>query len=328
MKTLGEVATPPDYSALVSPSSYSRVESDQPWDPKYLEFVKPERIYRFEDFDGIGSGGPSAFSDVALTTTFRVLNDEGVAIVQRILAELEEQRITSERIPAYLPGAVYRSEFLRGFYCDPSVMAFLSELAHVPLRPFPVPYQALHVNYSPKDLQQNVDQWHTDSVSFDWVMMVSDPAAMEGGNLQQYLGLPEEGQEVLAAGKELPADQVMTVAWPGPGWCIFQQGHRMLHQVTPLQKLYRRITMVGSYYTEQQGKIDPIDRKPLNRLKEDDDFDYTIIEWSRHHAIRAAQSLQQFAATKTDFEQPVDEVRDALEASISDVKRVLSAFET
>lgn len=317
----------PDYSSLHGPAEYSLVESDEQWDSKYLEFVEPDRIYTFGDFEGIGTGGPTAYSEMALTTPFRMLSDEGVAIVQRILEELEPYAITSERTPAYLPGSVYRSQFLRGFYADPSVREFLSGMAQVSLDPFPVPYQALHVNYAPKELGQTVDQWHTDSVSFDWVMMVSDPREMKGGNLQQYLGVPEDGQRVLASGADLPEDQILTVSWPGPGWFILQQGHRMLHRVTPLLELHRRMTMVGSYYTAQPGKVDPIDRKPLNRLREEQDRAYTLVEWSRHHALRAAQSLQDFADTKARFDQPLDEVKHALHASISDIERVLAAFE-
>lgn len=322
-----EATTPPDYARLVGPPEYELVASDEPWDPGFLEFVKPEQVFTFDGFEGIGTGGPTAFSEMALTSPFRMLSDEGVAIVQRILDELEQHTITSERTPAYVSGAVYRSRFLRGFYSDPAVMEFLSDMAQVSLQPFPVPYQALHLNYAPKTLGKKVDQWHTDSVSFNWVMMVSDPGPMKGGNLQQYLGVPEEGQATLATGQELPEDKVMTVSWPGPGWFIFQQGHRMLHQVTPLEEQYRRMTMVGSYYTKVPGKVDPIDRKPLNRLREEQDRDYTLVEWSRHHALRAAEELQRFAATKTDFKQPLDEVSAGLQESIADVQRVLSAFE-
>jgi hypothetical protein len=322
-----QLTTPPDYTDLSGPRAYTEVEADRPWDSRFLELVKPERTYSFGDFVGVESGGPSAFSELAITVPFRVLNDEGVAIVQEIIDELEAHAITSERTPKYVSGAVYRSQFLRGFYSDPALIEFLSGLAQVPLSPFPVPYQALHLNYAPEDITQNVDKWHTDSVAFNWVMMVSDPRPMKGGELQAYLGVPEEGQEILSAGGSIPDDRVMSVDWPGPGWCVFQQGHRLLHQVTPLQEPYRRMTMVGSYYTSVPGMPDPIDRKPLDRLKETADRDYTLVEWSRHKALLAAQELHEFAATKTDFRQPIDEVRESLRASISDVQRVLAAFD-
>jgi hypothetical protein len=319
--------TPPRYEDLVGPEAYTQVDGDQPWDPRFLELVKPEITYAFGDFEGVTSGGPSAFSELALTAPFRVLNDEGVAIVQRIVSALEAYAITSERTPKYVSGAVYRSEFLRGFYSDPTLMQFLSDLAQVPLSPFPVPYQALHLNFAPDDITQNVDKWHTDSVSFNWVMMVSDPKPMKGGELQAYLGVPEDGHQLIADGAPIPEEQVLSVDWPGAGWCVFQQGHRLLHQVTPLQEKYRRMTMVGSYYTSVPGRTDPIDRKPLDRLKENDDRDYTLVEWSRHKALLAARELEAFAATKTDFRQPVADVRQSLQASIADVQRVLAAFD-
>lgn len=322
-----EVMTPPDYLSLCGPQAYTRIEDDQPWDSGYLELVKPESTFFFGDFAGVESGGPSALSELALTTPFKLLNDEGVAIVQRIIGQLEAHAITSERTPKYVSGAVYRSEFLRGFYSDPALIQFLSELAQVPLSSLPVPYQALHLNFAPEDIRRNVDKWHTDSVSFNWVMMVSDPGPMKGGELQAYLGLPEEGQNILSAGGSLPEDRVVSVDWPGAGWCVFQQGHRLLHQVTSLLEPYRRMTMVASYYTSVPGMTDPIDRKPLNGLNETDDRDYTLVEWSRHKALLAAKELEVFAASKTNFRLPIAEVKDSLRASIAEVQRVLAAFD-
>lgn len=321
------VMTPPDYGHLCGPQAYTPIEGDQPWDPAYLELVKPEGTFAFGDFAGVESGGPRAFSELALTRPFRVLNDQGVAIVQRIIGQLEAHAITSERIPKYVSGAVYRSQFLRGFYADPTLIQFLSELAAVPLSSLPVPYQALHLNFAPEDIARNVDKWHTDSVSFNWVMMVSDPGPMKGGELQAFLGLPEEGHDILSAGGSLPQDRVLSVDWPGAGWCVFQQGHRLLHQVTPLLEPYRRMTMVASYYTSVPGMTDPIDRKPLDGLNETADRDYTLVEWSRHKALVAARELEEFAATKTDFRKPLTEVKASLQASIAEVQRVLAAFD-
>src|SRR3712207_7706463 len=45
------------------------------------------------------------------------------------------------------------------------------------------------------------DQWHRDVVSFDFVLMVSDPRPMKGGRFEWYLGSVEEGKELLESGR-------------------------------------------------------------------------------------------------------------------------------
>jgi hypothetical protein len=305
------------------PPGYERIRSDVAWDSGYLDFEGPERVYTLEEF-GEGAAGPAALSPVAITTPFRFLNEDGVAILQTLCAELEQFAGGDERIAKRVRGSIYRSEFLRGMYAEPALLEFLRGLAEAPIEPHPVSHHAVHINYAPDDLSRNVDQWHHDVVSFDFVLMVSDPRPMKGGRFQYFFGPVEEGRDLLVSGGDLPPERVRSVDFPGPGWAVFQQGHRVLHRAARLEERYPRITMVGSYYTPHPEIADPTE---LGSLRKVDGRDIALVEWSRYTALVAARKLQRFAETKTDFSLSLEELHDELAASISDVEHALEEFE-
>src|SRR5437764_462460 len=93
-------------------------------------------------------------------------------------SELERYTTAAARTAKQVRGSIYRSEFMRGMYGDESVLAFLRGLAQAPLEPHPVSHHAIHINYAPDELARNVDQWHRDVISFDYVLMVCDPRPM------------------------------------------------------------------------------------------------------------------------------------------------------
>ena len=307
------------------PPGYARVASDVAWDPAYLELQPPERVYTLDEF-GEGAAGPNAFSPVAITTPFRFLSDEAVDILQEICAELEASARGSDRIPKFVRGAVYRSEFLWGMSRDPTLVRWLRELARAPVEPHPVSHHAVHINYAPDELSQNVDQWHADIVSFDYVLMVSDPRPMKGGRFEYFFGPVEEGKALLERDGELPRERVKSAEFPGPGFAVLQQGHRVLHRATRLEERYKRVTLVGSFFTPHPAIDDPT-AFTLSRLRRVDGNDVALVEGSRYAAVAAARKLERFAETKADFARPLEEVRTALRESIADVERVIGEFD-
>jgi hypothetical protein len=307
------------------PPGYARLRSDVPWDPAYLEFRVPERIYTLDEL-GEDAAGPTAFSPVAITSPFRFLSDEGVRILQDICRELEASARSSERIPKFVRGGVYRSEFLWGMSTDATLIGWLRELAQAPIEPHPVSHHAIHVNYAPDDLSQNVDQWHADIVSFDYVLMVTDPRGMKGGRFEYFLGPVEEGKALLERDGTLPAERVRAAEFPGPGWAVLQQGHRVLHRATRLEERGERITIVGSFYTPHPEIDDPT-ATTLSRLRRVDGNEVALVEGSRFAAVAAARKLERFAAGDADFGRPLEEVRERLRDSIADVERALAEFE-
>lgn len=309
---------------MEAPVGYDRVVSDVSWDPAYLQLEPPERVYTLPEL-GDRPAAPNAFSRVAITTPFRFLSDEGVRVLQEICRELEASAKASDRIPKFVRGGVYRSDFLRGLSTDATLIGWLRDLAEAPIEPHPVSHHAVHINYAPDDLTQNVDQWHADIVSFDYVLMVSDPRGMKGGRFEYFFGPVEEGKALLERDGELPPDRVRAAEFPGPGWAIFQQGHRVLHRATRLEEPHERITLVGSFFTPHPEIDDPT-ASTLPRLRRVDGNEVALVEGSRYAAVAAARKLEHFAAT-AEFGRPPEDVRTALRASIRDVERMLEELD-
>jgi hypothetical protein len=311
-------------TTLSMPRGFAPARSDVPWDPRYLDLRPPQRVFALGEF-GPAAAGPAALSPVAITTPFRLLSDEGVEVLQRISAELEGVATSSERLPKFARGVIYRSRFLRGLYADPAVLRFLRDLAQAPLEPHPVGHHAAQLNFAPDDLARNVDQWHCDVVSFDFVLMVSDPTPMKGGRFEYFRGSVEEGRDLLVEGPGLPPERVVRVEFPGAGWAVLQQGHRVLHRAARLEERYPRVTMVCSYYTPHPEVADPTDLATLRKV---DGRDVALVEWSRYAAVVAARKLERFAAAGAGFDRPLAEVREALRESVAGVEQAIAAFDS
>jgi hypothetical protein len=309
---------------LIAPPGYGPLESDVPWDPsRHLALQAPERVTLLEEW-GPDAAGPTALSPVAITTPFRLLGDEGVAALQAICGELEQYSWGDERIAKKVRGSIYRSRFLRGMYEDESVLAFLRDLAQAPLAPHPVSHHAIHINYAPDDLARNVDQWHRDVISFDYVLMVSDPRPMRGGRFEYFLGPVEEGRGLLESGAGLPSERVASPDFPGPGWAVLQQGHRVLHRAARLEERYPRITIVGSYWTPLPDRDDPTDLPTLLKV---DGAEIALVEWTRFQARVAANRLEHLAGTKTDFAHPPADLQRDLREIAARLEAAADAFD-
>jgi hypothetical protein len=309
---------------LAAPPGYGGLANDVAWDPqRHLALERPESVTLLEEW-GPDAAGPTALSPVAITAPFRLLSEEGVETLQRICSELEHDAVGDERIAKKVRGSIYRSEFLQGMYADSSVLAFLCELAQAPLEPHPISHHAIHINYAPDDLSRNVDQWHRDAISFDYVLMVSDPRPMHGGRFQYFLGSVEEGRGLLESDAGLPPERVASPDFPGPGWAVLQQGHRVLHRAARLEERYPRITIVGSYWTALAERDDPADLQTILKI---DGREIALVEWSRFQARVAAHRLEHFAATKTDFARPLDELQRELRSIAARLEEAADAFD-
>ena len=63
----------------------------------------------------------------------------------------------------------------------PVILEHMSSIGGTRLGPHSLPSQQLYVNYSPDDITQAVDSWHYDGIGFDYVVMVTDPGKLKGG---------------------------------------------------------------------------------------------------------------------------------------------------
>ena len=309
----------------IAPPGFDLLSEDESWDAaRHLEIVEPERVTLLEEW-GVDAAGPTALSPVAITSPFRFLSDAGAARLQAICAELEQYAVSDERIPKKVRGSIYRSRFLRGMYHDPAVLELLRRLAQAPLEPHPVSHHTVHLNYAPDDLSLNVDQWHRDATAFDYVLMVNDPRPMVGGRFEYFAGPVEEGRDLLVDGPGLPAERVVAPEFPGAGWAVFQQGHRVLHRACRLEERYPRITLVASYWAPVAGIDDPTD---LPTLLKADTREIALTEWARYQSLVAARELEHFAATKTDFRHDADELQAGLREAAQRLLDAADAFDS
>lgn len=100
---------------------------------------------------------------------------------------------------------MYQARFLHGLGRE-NVIESMSSLAQAPLLAHPIYHQAIHINCAPDDISRHVvDDWHVDqSVSFEYVMMVSDPRPMKGGRFEYFRGSQPRVAPVHRTGARAP----------------------------------------------------------------------------------------------------------------------------
>lgn len=306
---------------LQRPQGYQVAESDVPWDPRYLALGPEPAVHTFDEFGHAPS--EALLSPVAVTEPFRLLSEEGTEVALVIARELEQLAMTDVRSKR-MRGCTYRSRFFDGMYGDPALLSYLSKLAQADLRPHPVQHHRVQLNFAPEQLSKAVDVWHYDVVAFDFVTLLTDPEPMKGGNTEFFHGTVAEGEALLRAGGELPAERITPVAYPGAGWAFLQQGHQVLHRVAPLAEPYPRISLVASYYC-----ADPAFREPtiLPVLRKVDGRETALVEWASYAAYRTKDKLESFLAAQPDFGLPLDELRDRLRACIAEAEQAVSEFD-
>ena len=134
------------------------------------------------------------------------------------------------------------------------------------------------------------DQWHTDSVDYVLVMILSDLADMKGGELQ-VLNVPDATGQLFDALKAngVPEDLVRTVSYLQPGFGIFMQGSKILHRVKAvLEAREPRISMVSSFCNLD---VFQPDSTRYHTFSHQDPDDVHPLEFARHKAWRVQGKL-------------------------------------
>jgi hypothetical protein len=101
---------------------------------------------------------------------------------------LEQFTTSNARIARNVRGGVYRSKFLRDLCQCEELTESLSKICGIPLLPHTLPHQLGHLNYNPLEVGENVDKWHVDTLRIDFVMFVTDPKLVVGGEFEYYCG--------------------------------------------------------------------------------------------------------------------------------------------
>lgn len=298
---------------------------------RHLALEMPERTWSLEEFGYDAETRARTPSPVAITSTFRVLSDDGVAALQQVLRDLRRDAQTGagRRLSVFLTGGVYRSRFLRDLVRSPQVVEHLSRIAGAELMPHSVPQMQAYVNYMPDDPTKAVDTWHVDSLGFDAVLMVSDPALLTGGRFEYFEGSMADAVRLVGARDEweltagwdleLPAERVRKVAFPAAGHAVFMQGDHVLHRAARLDEPGERITVVPGYMARNLSFPERTKTANMQNWRSN----HLLTEVERHAAWIGREKLDSLLdGTRVSGTADRLAIAERLEAAVSDVLRV------
>jgi hypothetical protein len=204
-------------------------------DEKHISLTLPTTI---DMLDGELKNDPSVVKQLATNygccSSFRILSDEGVRVMNKVIAGIEKHAVCSPRIPKVLRGGTFRNKFLNGMGHSAAVLRHVSQLAGCEMVYHPMKIHQLHLNMKPEDVvheeggqvtvtKKQVDRWHCDTTPFVLIVFCTDPAEYTGGELQYFHGTREEGMRILGSGASLPADRIRNVGTQFQGHGVFMQ---------------------------------------------------------------------------------------------------------
>jgi len=299
---------------------FEQINDDPVFNPAiHLALEIPQQILTLSDLGYGDETVGTTPTEVAATACFRILSDEGVAAMHHVCKQLETFTTSNARIERNTRGGVYRSAFLRDFCLSVEVAEHLSTIMKTPLLPHGMPHQLGHLNYQPHTVGKNIDKWHYDTLQADYIMFVTDPNDVEGGEFQYFKGTRDEMAALKQVGSPFPEDRIFAPTIPGAGYAVLIQGNYVVHQAKALKSKGERITLVNGYsYADK----DIPDYTALGQLALADPEALSCAEYTRSMALRCAQKLQPMVNTP-DYclaaQQRIDllkQARDELDEAI------------
>jgi len=291
---------PQDYRKLIDEPEFCA--------SKHLELGLPESVVSLSSLGYSQQEIQLCPSEFGISSAFKILSKEGLEIMRDLCLRMYDNRNANagtgeNRLGSYIRGAGYRSQFVKDFCDSPELAEHISKLAGTHLARHSVPAVACGINYAPEDITKGIDSWHTDSVAFDFVMLLSDPTKIKGGEFQYFAGTKQQGQELLGiegeegANAELPGEKVITVTFPAAGYGFLQQGNMIFHRACRLLEKAERMTMIPSFVVAPVTEDDA-----TNSVNMANWGDPGIVpELTRHETWRASARLTELtAAIKLD----------------------------
>lgn len=231
---------------------------------------------------------------MAMTSPVRVLSEEGVGAIREVVEALKSSA-------DYRPGpsthdSIFnvscRSRFVRDLSLNEDIVWFFAELFCTPLIPHTMLHLQTQMNLSGTRLEKKGHGWHNDIAAFSYVLMIHNPAELDGGDFEYFHGTREEAAERLDLHSELPARLVLKPDYPGPGYACFMQGSAITHRAGPLKGRGFRCTLVNAFCAAN------LDVTDANRIHFVDDYlhdpqyaRYKAMDWARHKAWRSREKL-------------------------------------
>ncbi len=250
-----------------------------PFDPEvHFAYQAPARTYTLSELEL--PKDEFSVTNFAATEPFQLLSEEGV---RQMLAEIEKEQVqrnckftSFKRAPNVIRGITFYSTFIRELWRSPAVHEALHDATGLRLQTHPLDYEVGHVNVQESGSQKAAEQWHTDTMPFVVVMMLSDPTGMEGGETVIRTG---DGREI-------------DVKYTKAGQITVLHGQSVPHSVR-LAKNMGRITMVTSAILDE-AMVPDLSNLYVSSLYTDTD------ELYRQWAIYRFQMLNRWVANYTD----------------------------
>ena len=304
-----------------SPDGYHYHGEPVKFDPaRHLQLEPPESVLRLDDLGYGPDQIKNCSTDFAVSSAVRLLSDEGVVIMLDVARSLRKYAVNCERIENMVRGGTYQSEFLRDFCMSREVTEFLSEIFGTPVAPHTMPLHLGHLNFAPDDLDRAVDKWHYDTLGLDYVLMLSNPTEIQGGDFQYFLGTRDEAQEFSDKGMPIPEDRAVSPDFPGAGYAIVLHGNMVVHRATRLTQRAERITLVNGY-VPLNSQVEDVCR--FSDLTLVDPHHVLFAEWARHKAWLSVGKLHQLIETipYTDDRQTITQY---LKRAIEDIETAIA----
>ena len=182
-----------------------------------------------------------------------------------------------------------------------------------------MPLHLGHLNFEPKEIDNAIDKWHHDTLPLDYVMPVTDPATVDGGRFEYFLGTKHEAAELAAAGQTPPPERVVAPDFPSAGYAIALHGDMVVHRAGPLFSPGERISMVNGYVSLDTALDEQARNKDLMVV---DDPNVLYTEWAKMAAWRT-QSRLATLIDELDFVGDKESVASTLERAIVDAQRAI-----
>jgi len=224
----------------------------------------------------------SSGSSLAYTAPFPVLSQAGLQAVRQIISREEATAVQSARgSKRALRGLFYSSPFIRALQTSPRLLGLLATLAGEPLVPHACLSNSPQVNLSSPGSTSPVDHWHTDSIAYAGVVILSDMQDMQGGELELYRGHADEGRRLLRTSGGIPSEQVERVSYQAAGNMILTRGSAVLHHVTPVTSNTVRTTLILGFQPANAFQPPCTVLGPLIRV----DWDTGIAPYEYYRAV-------------------------------------------
>lgn len=305
----------------VVPAGYDQLIDVPPFDPeRHLALEEPENIVMLSDLGYSDADIASKATPVAASAPFRLLSDEGAAVMLDVARKLRPfTRRGGTRIESVVRGGCYRSAWLRDLCVSQDVNEHLERIYGIEIAPHPMAVHLGHINYDPKQIDKGIDKWHHDTLPLDFVMTVTDPAEVAGGRFEYFMGTKDEAKELAANGQTPPPERTVAPDFAGPGYAIALHGDMVVHRAGPLTELCERISMVNGYVATDTNRDEQSRTGDLIGV---DDPKLLFAEWAKFAAWRANGRLETLLDT-LDFTDDGAAVADALELAVADVQRAI-----